>query len=95
MGRWITSGILDDLYKPLFCLVINHYSVATMVSIIELLVRENGSGDVDDMGKARMWRERESWGSRTSWHGRVVDRRWHLKKLEFSFVFNLSVTWSL
>ena len=43
--------------------MINHNSVATMVSIIELLVRENGSGDVDDMGKARMWRERESWGS--------------------------------
>ena len=75
--------------------MINHNSVATMVSIIELLVRENGSGDVDDMGKARMWRERESWGSRTSWHGRVVDRRWHLKKLEFSFVFNFSVTWPL
>ena len=43
---------------------------------------------MDDMGKARMWREWESWGSRTRWHGRVVDRRWHLKSLEFKFVFN-------
>ena len=67
--------------------MINHYSVTTMVSIIELLIGENGSGDVDDMGKARMWREWESWGSRTRWHGRVVDRRWHLKSLEFDFVF--------
>ena len=25
-----------------------------MVIIIELLVRENGSGDVDDMGKAKV-----------------------------------------
>ena len=67
--------------------MINHYTVATMVSIIELLVRENGSGDVDDMRQARMGRERESWGSRTRWHGRVVDRRWHLKSLVFNFVF--------
>ena len=66
-----------------------------MVSIFELLVGENGGGDVDDMGKARMWRKRESWGSRTRWHWRVVDRRWHLKSLEFNFVFNLSFTWSL
>ena len=75
--------------------MINQYSVATMVSIIELLVRENGSGDVDDMGKTRMWREWESWGSRTGWHGRVVDRRWHLERLEFNLVFNLTFTWSL
>ena len=34
--------------------MINQYSVATVVSIIELLVRENGSGDVDDMRKAKV-----------------------------------------